>query len=64
MEVTAKLYADRNLPSQEIILEGDNIYQKIFRSMVLVEFAAYFTAQNYGLEAEQVPMIEQFKKMI
>jgi glucose/mannose-6-phosphate isomerase len=64
MEITAKLYKDRNLSSKKIILDGENKFQKIFNSILMVEFAAYFTATNYGLEAEQVPMIEEFKKML
>ena len=63
MEITAKLYTDRNLPSKIIVLEG-NKFQRIINSMVVAEFAAYFTATNYGLETEQVPMIEEFKKML
>jgi glucose/mannose-6-phosphate isomerase len=64
MEVTAKLYADRNLPSETITLGESNPFLKVFNSLAMVEFAAYFTAKNYGLEAEQVPMVEEFKKML
>jgi glucose/mannose-6-phosphate isomerase len=64
MEITDKLYSNRNLPSQIITLGEANQFLKFFNSLALVEFAAYFTAQNYGLESEQVPMIEEFKKML
>jgi glucose/mannose-6-phosphate isomerase len=64
MEVTAKLYRDRKLPVEIIELDGENKYLNIFNSIVLANFAAYFTAINYGLEAEQVPMVEEFKKLI
>jgi glucose/mannose-6-phosphate isomerase len=64
MEITAKLYTNRNLPSKIITLEENNQFLKFFNSLALVEFAAYFTAQNYGLESEQVPMVEEFKKML
>lgn len=64
MEITAKLYNERNLPSKNILLEGNNKLEKIFYSMIIAEFTAYFTAMNYGLEPERVPMIEDFKKIL
>lgn len=64
MEICTKLYTDRNLPVETIRLENDNQFLKIFNAIALVNFAAYFTAEKYGLESEQVPMVEEFKKMI
>jgi len=64
MEVTAKLYTDRKLTIKMIKLEGDNKYLKIFNSIAMANFAAYFTGTNYELETEQVPMVEEFKQMI
>jgi len=64
MEVTAKLYQERKLPVEIIKPDGGNKFLKIFNSIAMVDFAAYYTAKNYGLEAEAVPMVEEFKKMI
>ena len=64
MKITAKLYQDRNLPVHEIKLHGKNVFYKIFNSLVLADWAAYFTAEGYGLESEQVPMVEEFKKLV
>lgn len=64
MKITTKLYADRNLPSKIITSDEENKFLKIFNSIVLAEFTAYFTAERYGLESEQVPMVEEFKKMM
>jgi len=64
MEVTAKLYRDRKLPVEIIELGTDNKFLKIFNSIAMADFAAYYTAMNYGLEPEEVPMVEEFKKMI
>ena len=41
-----------------------NIYKKIFASLLIADWAAYYTALQYGAEPEQVPMVEKFKKMI
>lgn len=64
MAITAKLYEDRKLPTHSITLSGRNIFHKIFNSLTLADFAAYFTAEAYGLDSEQVPMVEEFKKLI
>ena len=37
---------------------------KIFSSLLLADWTAYYTALAYGLEPEQVPMVEEFKKLI
>jgi glucose/mannose-6-phosphate isomerase len=64
MSITAKLYEKRNLKTCKIILTGKNIFQKVFENLTLADFAAYFTAERYGLESEEVPMVEEFKKLI
>jgi len=64
MQVLKKLYSDRNLPVRDIELIGDNTAAKIFTSLLLADWTAFYTATQYGLEAEQVPMVEEFKKFI
>ncbi len=64
MEVLGKLYADRNLPVTAVNLDGKNVFHKIFSSLILADWAAYFTAKEYGVEPEQVPMVEEFKKLV
>jgi len=64
MKVTAKLYKDRNLSSENIELKGKNTWEKIFTSLLLADWTAVSIADMYGLEAEQVPMVEEFKKLI
>jgi len=64
MEVLEKLYKDRNLQVETIELKKKDIWQKIFSSLLLADWTAYYTAIEYGLEPEQVPMVEEFKKLI
>jgi glucose/mannose-6-phosphate isomerase len=64
MEVLEKLYKDRNLPVETIELSGKDTWHKIFSSLLLADWTAYYTAIEYGLEPEQVPMVEEFKKLI
>lgn len=64
MEVTEKLYRDRGLTVKIMELEGKTVWHKIFNSLALADWAAYYTAEGYGLEAEEVPMVEEFKRLI
>lgn len=64
MDVCKRLYEDRGLPVSMVELSDNNIWIKIFTSLVLVDWTAYYLAQYYGTEPEQVPMVEEFKKMI
>lgn len=64
MDITSKLYEDRDLKTCKFAISGENIFHKIFNTLVVADFAAYFTAESYSLESEQVPMVEEFKKLI
>lgn len=64
MNVLKKLYEDRGLQVEVLKLTGKNKFHKIFSSLVLADWIAYYTARQYNLEPEQVPMVEEFKKLI
>lgn len=64
METTAELYKNINFPVEVLKLEGKNQLLKIFSSLVLADWVAYYTAVEYGVEPEQVPMVEKFKKLM
>lgn len=63
-EVIEKLYTDRGIDVDVLELSGDSRLEKIFNSLITADWTAYYTAQGYGLESEQVPMVEEFKKLI
>lgn len=64
MRIVAKLYEDRKLKTFNVQTTGKNIFEKIFNTLVIADFGAYFIAEGYGLESEEVPMVEEFKKLI
>lgn len=64
MEVLQRLFLKRGLPVEVIELIGQNSLQKIFSSLILADWAAFYTAEQYGVESEQVPMVEEFKQLI
>jgi glucose/mannose-6-phosphate isomerase len=64
MNVLEKLYRDRGFKTEVILLQGKNEIHKIFNALTLADWTAYHTAKMYGVEAEQVAMVEEFKKLI
>lgn len=64
METTQKLYRQRGLAVETVEIDGENVFQKIFSSLALADWAAYYTGEGYGVETEQVPMVEEFKNLI
>lgn len=64
MEVLEKLYRDRNLKIEILELKGKDFWHKAFLSLALADWVAYYTALEYGQNPEQIPMQEEFKKLI
>jgi len=64
MNILKRLYAQRGLVCENIPLSGVTRLQRMFSSLLLADWTAYYTAEQYGLESEQVPMVEQFKKLM
>jgi glucose/mannose-6-phosphate isomerase len=64
MEVLALQLRDKRFTVIEVNLEGESIYEKMFNSLTLASFTALYTAEAYGLDPEDVPMIEDFKRRI
>ncbi|MDO8600838.1 MAG: SIS domain-containing protein [bacterium] len=64
MAITAELYRARGFMVEEVVLSGKTALEKIFGAFILGDWTAYYTAKGYGVEPEEVPMVEEFKKMI
>ncbi|MDP3772213.1 MAG: SIS domain-containing protein [bacterium] len=64
MRVLAELLTMRGLPVTTLMLTGRNVWEKIFSSLLIADWTALHTAEQYGVESEQVPMVEEFKRMI
>src|ERR1035437_63088 len=62
MEVLEKLYKNRNLKVESMELKEKNVWYKIFSSLLLADWVSYYTAIQYELNPDQVPMVEEFKK--
>jgi glucose/mannose-6-phosphate isomerase len=64
MEVMAKLFEDRGLPVKQIEYSGETYFEKVFNSLLLADWTALALSKQYGTEPEQVPMVEEFKKLV
>jgi glucose/mannose-6-phosphate isomerase len=64
MTILKNLYEERNLKVEILKLEGQNRFHKIFSSLVLADWTSFYLAKEYQVKPEEVPMVEEFKKMI
>jgi len=64
IEVTERLYEERGLPSTKIWLEGESRAERIFKNLLIADWTALTLSSKYDTESEQVPMVEEFKKLV
>ena len=64
MSVMEKLFKDRGFKVEVIFLQGKNEIHKIFTALNLADWTAFYTAKLYGSDPQEVPMVEEFKKLI
>ncbi len=64
MNITEKLFKDRGFQVESISISHKNTFLKVFSTLLLADWTAYYTAKEYGAEPELVPMVEDFKKMM
>ncbi|MDP3696425.1 MAG: bifunctional phosphoglucose/phosphomannose isomerase [Candidatus Taylorbacteria bacterium] len=64
MTVMTELFRRKNWPVETIGLAGEGRWQRIFSSLLTADWAAYFTAKQLGLDPENIPLVEEFKKLI
>lgn len=64
MEILEQLYNARGIPTEIIPIEGAARFEKIFSSLYLADWFAYYTADAYGSDPNNVPMVEEFKKLM
>ncbi|PIR97713.1 MAG: bifunctional phosphoglucose/phosphomannose isomerase [Candidatus Colwellbacteria bacterium CG10_big_fil_rev_8_21_14_0_10_42_22] len=64
MDVLEKMYGERRLDVENVVVKGDTKLERIFNTLILGDWFSFYTAKKYGTEPEQVPMVEEFKKFI
>jgi hypothetical protein len=45
-------------------MEGKNVFNRVFSSLLLADFTSYHLALAYGIDPTPVVMVEKLKKML
>lgn len=64
MDVTEKLLIARGVTISRVDLVGVTRMEKVFNALLLGDWTSVALGERYGVDTEQVPMVEEFKKMI
>ena len=63
-EVTAQLMRNKGVEVEILDMEGENVFTKIFMSILLGDFTSYYLALAYGVDPTPVDMVEELKQML
>lgn len=63
-EVTAELLRKQGIEVEILDIQGESVYTKVFKSILLGDFASYYLALEYGVDPTPVVLVEQLKKML
>lgn len=63
-EVTAGILKEVGLESTTLDLEGESVFEKLFNSIYLADFTAYYLAEKNKVDPTPVGMVEEFKKRL
>ncbi|KKQ28137.1 MAG: Bifunctional phosphoglucose/phosphomannose isomerase [Candidatus Levybacteria bacterium GW2011_GWA1_37_16] len=63
-EATRQLLKEKGVESEVIAMEGDNVFSKIFTSIILADWTSYYLALEYGQDPTPVDMVENLKKIL
>lgn len=64
MEILEKLFTQKGFVVKIIDISESDVLKKLFSSLVVADFAAYYIAQAHGADPEHVRFIEEFKSMM
>lgn len=63
-ESTANLLKEKNIDSEIIEMEGEDVFSKIFLSISLSDWTSYYLALEYNQDPTPVDMVEKLKKIL
>jgi glucose/mannose-6-phosphate isomerase len=63
-EVTADLLREKGVEVEVIDMPGESVFEKMFGSILIADFASYYLALKYGIDPTPVDMVEALKKML
>lgn len=62
--VLEQLFQKKGFGTDAVALKGENFFEKIFHTLLIADWAAYYLAKHYHVDPGQVPMVEEFKNLI
>lgn len=64
MEITAKLLEGKGIETTFVEIEGSNVFEKIFSTLLIGDWASYHLALKYNQDPTPVQMVEDLKKLL
>lgn len=64
MKILKKLYEDRGLKVLTVNIKRDSVLDRAFSSILLADWTALALASYYGTDPDEIPMVQEFKKMV
>jgi len=62
--VMRELMEKRGMGVEIVEMRGANVFEKVFSSLCLGDWASYYLALEYGIDPTPVDMVEEFKELI
>ncbi len=63
-DITARLLESRGISSETIDMGEGSVFTKMFRMILLGDWASYHLALSYGVDPTPVDMVEELKKLL
>lgn len=64
IEILKEILKKKGFPMETLKLEGNNVWEKIFFSLLIADWTAYYIAEQYGLKAQETEIINKFKDIM
>lgn len=64
MEETAKIFKKRKFDVEVVELKSRDFWHKIFDNVLVSDWTSLYLAKQYGVNPDEVPLVEEFKKRI
>jgi len=64
MEILKEILKKKGFPMEILKLVGKNVWEKIFLSLLIADWTAYYIAEQYGLKAQETEIINKFKNIM
>jgi len=63
-EITAELLRSKGTDVEMIDMVGASVFEKIFGTILIADFASYYLALEYGQNPTPVDMVEELKALL